>query len=53
MDNGSPVSENYRSPFAYAGTIDKVDIHIAPLTLSAGEQQKIRDAEHKSAMAIE
>jgi hypothetical protein len=53
MDNGSPVSENYRAPFAYAGTIKKVEIHIAPSTLSARDQEKVRNAERDAAMAIE
>jgi len=53
MDNASPVSESYRSPFPYAGTIKKVDIHIAASALSTSDQQKVRDAERKAAMAIE
>jgi arylsulfatase len=53
MDNGSPVSETYQPPFAYAGTIKKVQIHIAPSTLSASEQDKVRNAERKAAMTIE
>jgi hypothetical protein len=31
----------------------QVDIHIAPSALSAGDQKKVLDAEHKTAMAIE
>jgi arylsulfatase A-like enzyme len=53
MDNGSPVSENYQPPFAYVGTIKKVKIHIAPPALSASDQEKVRNAERKAAMAIE
>jgi len=53
MDSASPVSESYRSPFAYAGTIKRVDIHIAPSALRASDQQKVRAAELKAAMAIE
>ena len=53
MDNGSPVSENYQPPFAYAGTIKKVQVHIAPPALSASDQQKVRNGEHQAAMAIE
>jgi hypothetical protein len=53
MDNGSPVSENYEPPFAYAGTIKKVQIHIAPSALSASDQKKIRDTKRRAAMAIE
>jgi arylsulfatase len=53
MDNGSPVSENYQPPFAYAGTIKKVEIHLAPSGLSASEKKNVRIAERKAAMAIE
>jgi len=31
---GQPVCENYQPPFAYAGTIKKVQIHIAPAALT-------------------
>jgi hypothetical protein len=53
MDNGSPVSENYKTPFAYAGTIKKVEISIGPSTLKASDKRKIRDAELAAVMAIE
>jgi arylsulfatase len=53
MDNGSPVSEDYQSPFAYAGTIKQVEIHIAPSALSASDQTKIHNTERRAAMAIE
>lgn len=53
MDTGSPVSEDYQSPFAYAGTVKKVEIHLTLPTLSAGDQTKARDTERRAAMAIE
>jgi arylsulfatase len=53
MDNGSPVSEDYRSPFAYAGAIKKVEIHLTPSALSATDRKAVRDAERKAALAIE
>jgi arylsulfatase len=53
MDSASPVSESYRSAFAYAGTIKRVDIHLAPSALSASDEKKVRDAERKAAVAIE
>ena len=53
MDNGSPVSEDYRAPFAYAGTIKKVEIHLAPSALSARDRKAVRDAARKAALAIE
>jgi arylsulfatase len=53
MDNGSPVSESYQPPFAYTGTIKKVQVHITPSGLSASDQEKVRDAERTAAMAFE
>src|SRR5262249_24413906 len=53
MDNGSPVSENYQPPFAYAGTIKKVEINVRPLALETGDIQTIRNAERNAALAIE
>jgi len=53
MDNGSPVSEAYEPPFAYAGTIKKVEINIQPPTLSASDQQTVRDMERAAVLAIE
>jgi arylsulfatase len=53
MDNGSPVSEAYEPPFAYAGPIKKVTINIQPSTLNASDQQSIREAEREVALGIE
>ena len=53
MDNGSPVSENYQPPFAYAGTIKKVEIHLAPSGLSASDQKNVRIVARRAAMALE
>jgi arylsulfatase len=53
MDNGSPVSETYQPPFAYGGIIKKVTINIPPSTLTASEQQVVRDAERAAALSIE
>jgi len=52
-DNGSSVSEEYQPPFAYAGTIKKVQIHIAPSALSESDREKVRNAERDAAIAIE
>ena len=53
MDNGSPVSENYQPPFAYAGTIKTVKIDIQPSALSASDRQKVRDGVRAAALTIE
>jgi len=34
----------------YAGTIKKVQVHLAPSTLSASDQQKLRDTARDAAM---
>jgi arylsulfatase len=53
MDNGSPVSEAYDPPFAYAGTIKKVEINTRPSALSSRDQQTIRDKQRAVAMGME
>jgi arylsulfatase len=53
MDNGSPVSEEYRPPFAYTGTIKKVEIHIAPSRLGADDLEQVRKTARKIAMGVE
>jgi arylsulfatase len=53
MDAGSPVSEDYQVPFAYAGKLKKVEIHIAPAPRSATDQKRIRDTQRASALAME
>jgi hypothetical protein len=53
MDNGSPVSEDYQSPFIYAGTIRNVQIHIEPPGLNASDQKKVNDAELQAALTME
>jgi arylsulfatase len=53
MDTGSPVSENYQPPFAYAGTIKTVEINIQPSALNASDRQKARDGERAAALGIE
>jgi hypothetical protein len=53
MESGSPVSEDYRPPFTYTGVIKKVQIRIAPSTLSASDQEKVRNVQRDTAIAIE
>jgi arylsulfatase A-like enzyme len=53
MDNGSPVSENYKPPFAFDGTIKKVEINIRPPNLKASDKRKIRDEQIAAAIVIE
>jgi hypothetical protein len=53
IDNGSPVSEAYQAPFAYAGTIKTIRINIRPSALSASDRQRVRDGERTAALGIE
>jgi arylsulfatase len=53
MDNGSPVSEAYQPPFAYTGTIKKVEIHLSPSHLSRNDSEKVRKVARDAALATE
>lgn len=41
VDTGSPVSQDYRPPFAYPGAIDRIDIEIGESGLSPEEEAKL------------
>jgi arylsulfatase len=43
-DTGSPVSDLYKAPFQFAGTIKKVEIDLAPEKLAAADMQKLKRA---------
>jgi arylsulfatase len=44
-DTGSPVSELYKSPFQFGGTIEKVQIDLSPEKLGAADMEKLKKAE--------
>jgi arylsulfatase len=44
-DTGSPVSDTYKSPFRFAGTIKKIEIDLTPEKLGAVDVEKLRKAE--------
>jgi arylsulfatase len=44
-DTGSPVSDLYKAPFRFAGTIKKVEIDLKPERLGAADLEKLRKAE--------
>jgi hypothetical protein len=44
MDSASPVSADYQSPFLFPGVVNKVEIDIAPTTLSVTDQKKVEVA---------
>jgi arylsulfatase len=41
-DTGSPVSDLYKAPFQFAGTIKKVEIDLAPEQLGAADLEKLK-----------
>jgi arylsulfatase A-like enzyme len=47
-DHGSPVSERYASPFAFEGTLHKVDIAVVH---RGAESPDLLEAEHRAAMS--
>ncbi|RVW11281.1 arylsulfatase [Prescottella agglutinans] len=48
-DTGQPVTPEYRPPFRFTGTIDRVDIDLGPLDLSPEEQHTVHHTEIKAA----
>jgi hypothetical protein len=44
LDTGSPVSDLYQSPFKFTGTINRIEVDIAPTKFGAVEQKRIRAA---------
>src|SRR5262249_45351208 len=44
-DTGSPVSDLYKAPFRFAGTIKKVEIDLKPEKLGAADLEKLKKAE--------
>jgi arylsulfatase A-like enzyme len=53
MDTGSPVSNDYRSPNPYTGTLRKVEIHLRPTDFSDNDIKTIRKAERAVEFAKE
>jgi arylsulfatase len=43
-DTGSPVSDLYKAPFRFAGTIKKIEIDLAPEKLGAADLEKLKKA---------
>jgi arylsulfatase len=43
-DYGSPVSDLYSSPFKFSGSVNRVEVDIAPTKFGALELQKIKEA---------
>jgi arylsulfatase len=43
-DTGSPVSDAYKAPFRFGGTIKKIEIDLAPENLGAADREKLKKA---------
>jgi arylsulfatase len=50
-DTGSPVSDDYKSPNPYKGTLRKVEIHLEPTLLTETENKRMRETESKAEFA--
>jgi len=53
MDSGSPVSEDYQSPFKFPGTVEKVEVDVEPANLSQGDIKKVELAMLRAAFGRE
>jgi hypothetical protein len=53
LDTGSPVSDQYASPFKFAGAINRIGVDIAPTKFGELEQKRIREAGRAAADAEE
>jgi len=50
-DTGTPISEDYRVPFKFTGTLEKLTISLADHKLTEAELQAYREGRLKAAMA--
>jgi arylsulfatase len=50
-DTGTPVSEDYRVPFRFSGTIGKVAIRIGDETLTPAEKRELDEVRGRGVMA--
>ena len=53
FDSASPVSADYKSPFSFPGTVNKVEIDIAPTNLSQSDRKKIEIAQVRALLTRE
>jgi arylsulfatase len=42
-DTGSPVTNTYKPPFRFTGTIERVDIELGPQNLSPADEKKLHE----------
>jgi arylsulfatase A-like enzyme len=53
FDSASPVSDEYRSPFKFPGTVNRVEIDIEPANLSQEDAKKIEETKMRLAFGRE
>jgi arylsulfatase A-like enzyme len=53
FDSASPVSADYKSPFPFPGTVDKVEIDIAPSNLAQADVKRLEVAQVRALLARE
>ena len=49
----SELNDQYESPFKFTGTLNKIEINIAPPNLTAEDQKKIDSANKAVSAAVE
>jgi arylsulfatase len=52
VDTGTPAG-NYTSPFAFTGTLEKVDVDLEPAKLSSGDRRTLRTMSRQARLSIE
>jgi arylsulfatase len=52
-DTGTPVSENYHTPFKFAGDLKKVTVSLKPAPLTAQDQRKLEEGKAIAAIAAQ
>jgi arylsulfatase len=50
-DTGTPVSNDYHTPFKFTGEIKKVVVNLKPVQLSVGDERKLTEADYKHRVA--
>jgi arylsulfatase A-like enzyme len=53
FDSASPVSADYKSPFPFSGTVNKVEIDVAPANLSQADLKKLEVAQLRALLGRE
>jgi arylsulfatase len=52
-DTGTPVSEEYRTPFKFTGELTKVTVNLKPVPLTAQDQRKLEQGIAAAALAAQ